>query len=163
RRAPTAGSASPPETARRRFGAPAPCSQRSSAGPRSSRRASWLTSPRRPARRACSAHDRARSRRSPAAASRTRARARARRAPVAEAQELERVVPLLERLGSELDALVSIDTYSPAVARAAIAAGARIVNDVSALRNSELARVCADTGAALVVMHTLAPPGQRRQ
>jgi dihydropteroate synthase len=89
--------------------------------------------------------------------------ARADRPPVAEAQELERVVPLLERLGSELDALVSIDTYSPAVARAAIAAGARIVNDVSALRNSELARICADTGAALVVMHTLATPGQRRQ
>src|SRR2546423_7495122 len=89
--------------------------------------------------------------------------ARADRPPVAEAEELERVVPLLERLGSELDSLVSIDTYSPAVARAAIAAGARIVNDVSALRDPELARVCADTGAALVVMHTLAPPGQRRQ
>ena len=57
--------------------------------------------------------------------------ARADRPPVAEAQELERVVPLLERLGSELDALVSIDTYSPAVARAAIAAGARIVHDVN--------------------------------
>ena len=89
--------------------------------------------------------------------------ARADRPPVAEAEELERVVPLLERLGSELDALVSVDTYRPAVARAAIAAGARIVNDVSALRDPELARVCAHTGAALVVMHTLAPPGQRRQ
>ena len=89
--------------------------------------------------------------------------ARADRPPVAQAEELERVVPLLERLGSELDALVSVDTYRPAVARAAIAAGARIVNDVSALRDPELARVCAHTGAALVVMHTLAPPGQRRQ
>ncbi len=58
---------------------------------------------------------------------------------------------------------MSVDTYKPAVARAAIAAGARIVNDVSGLRDPELADVCADSGAALVLMHTLAAPRERLQ
>jgi dihydropteroate synthase len=59
--------------------------------------------------------------------------------------------------------LVSVDTYKPAVAQAAIAAGATIVNDVSGLRDPELADVCAQTGAALIVMHTRAAPKQRLQ
>jgi dihydropteroate synthase len=78
-------------------------------------------------------------------------------------REVELVVPLVARLVAELDAVVSIETYKPAVARAAIAAGASIVNDVSGLRDPELADVCAQTGAALVVMHTLAPPRRRLQ
>jgi dihydropteroate synthase len=78
-------------------------------------------------------------------------------------EEIERVVPLVERVAGELGAIVSVDTYKPAVARAAIAAGARIVNDVSGLRDPALAEVCAQTGAALVVMHTLAAPRQRMQ
>ena len=61
----------------------------------------------------------------------------------------------------ELGAIVSVDTYKPSVARAAIAAGAVIVNDTSGLRDPRLAEVCAETGAALVIMHTLAPPGRR--
>jgi dihydropteroate synthase len=73
-------------------------------------------------------------------------------------QEIERVVPLIERVAGELGALVSVDTYKPEVARAAIAAGAAVVNDVSGLRDPELADVCAETGAALVVMHTRAAP-----
>jgi dihydropteroate synthase len=73
-------------------------------------------------------------------------------------EEIERVVPLIERVAGELGALVSVDTYKPAVARAAVAAGARIVNDVSGLRDPELADVCAETGAALVLMHTRAEP-----
>jgi dihydropteroate synthase len=56
---------------------------------------------------------------------------------------------------------VSVDTYKPAVARAAIAAGASIVNDVSGLRDPELADVCAETGASLVLMHTRAAPKQK--
>ena len=44
-------------------------------------------------------------------------------------------MPLIERVAGELGALVSVDTYKPAVARAAIAAGAAIVNDVSGLRD----------------------------
>ena len=72
------------------------------------------------------------------------------RPPVAVEEEIERVVPLVERVAGELGALVSVDTYKPPVARAAIAAGASIVNDVSGLRDPELADVCAQTGAALV-------------
>jgi dihydropteroate synthase len=85
------------------------------------------------------------------------------RPPVEAAEEIERVVPLIERIVAETDAIVSIDTYKPAVAVAAIAAGASIVNDVSALRDAELADVCAQTGAALVVMHTAVAPKRRLQ
>jgi dihydropteroate synthase len=77
-------------------------------------------------------------------------------------EEIERVVPLIERLTAELGARISVDTYKPAVADAAIAAGASIVNDVSGLRDHELADVCARTGAGLVVMHTRAAPKQKR-
>ena len=78
-------------------------------------------------------------------------------------EEIERVVPVVTRLAGELGAVVSVDTYKPAVAAAAIAAGAVIVNDVSGLRDPELADVCAATGAALVLMHTRAAPKQRLQ
>ncbi len=81
--------------------------------------------------------------------------------PVAAEEEISRVVPLIERVAGELGALVSVDTYKPAVARAAIAAGAAIVNDVSGLRDPELAEVCATTGAALVIMHTRARPKEK--
>jgi dihydropteroate synthase len=83
------------------------------------------------------------------------------RPAVAVEQELERVVPLVQRVAGELGAIVSVDTYKAAVARAAVAAGASIVNDVSGLREPELAEVCAQTGAALVVMHTRAAPRER--
>jgi dihydropteroate synthase len=83
------------------------------------------------------------------------------RPPVEAAVEVERVVPVIERLTRELGARVSVDTYKPAVARAAITAGASIVNDVSGLRDPELADVCAETGAALVLMHTRAAPKQK--
>lgn len=83
------------------------------------------------------------------------------RPAVSAEQEIERVVPLIERVCSELGALVSVDTYKPEVARAAIAAGAAIVNDVSGLRDPSLADVCAETGAGLVLMHTRAAPKQK--
>jgi dihydropteroate synthase len=81
--------------------------------------------------------------------------------PVTAEEEISRVVPLIERVTGELGALVSVDTYKPAVARAAVAAGAAIVNDVSGLRDPELADVCADTGAGLVLMHTRARPKEK--
>jgi dihydropteroate synthase len=83
------------------------------------------------------------------------------RPAIAAEEEIERVVPLIARVVSELRARVSVDTYKPAVAAAAIAAGACIVNDVSGLRDPELADVCATTGAGLVVMHTIAEPKRR--
>jgi dihydropteroate synthase len=83
--------------------------------------------------------------------------------PVAAQEEIERVAPLIERITSELGAVVSVDTYKSEVARAAVAAGAKIINDVSGLRDPELASVCALSGAGLVVMHTAAEPRERRQ
>jgi dihydropteroate synthase len=83
--------------------------------------------------------------------------------PVEVSEELARVIPLVERIAGELGAIVSVDTYKPAVARAAIAAGAKIVNDVSGLREGGMAEVCAQTGAALVVMHTRAAPRESMQ
>ncbi len=75
--------------------------------------------------------------------------------PVSSADELARVIPVLERLRGRLSIPVSIDTYKGDVARVAVAAGAAIVNDVSGLRHDPaLAGVVAETGAALVVMHS---------
>jgi dihydropteroate synthase len=76
---------------------------------------------------------------------------------VAAEEEIARVVPLVGRLAA-LGALVSVDTYKPEVAEAAIAAGAVLVNDVSGLRDASLADVCARSGAGLVLMHTRAAP-----
>jgi dihydropteroate synthase len=83
--------------------------------------------------------------------------------PVEIQEEIERVGPLIERLAGELGAVVSVDTYKPEVARAALGAGARILNDVSGLRDPALADICAESGAALVLMHTSAPPRVRLQ
>ncbi len=83
------------------------------------------------------------------------------RPAVEAAEEIERVVGLIERIRRELRVVVSVDTYKPAVARAAIAAGAAIVNDISGLLDPALADICAETGAGLVIMHTRAAPKQR--
>ncbi len=73
--------------------------------------------------------------------------------------EVRRVVPLVERLrAARPGLLISVDSYKPLVVREALAAGADIVNDVSGLRHPEVARLCADSGAALVIMHTLTAP-----
>jgi dihydropteroate synthase len=84
--------------------------------------------------------------------------ARGDRPAVSAAEEAERVTALVARVAGELGAMVSVDTYKPEVADAAIAAGAVLVNDVSGLRDPALARLCARTGAGLVLMHTRAAP-----
>jgi dihydropteroate synthase len=72
-------------------------------------------------------------------------------------EELRRVAPVVEALAGE--AAVSIDTSKRSVAEAALAAGARIVNDVTALRGDpELAGMCADRGCDVVLMHMLGTP-----
>ncbi|HTJ74402.1 MAG TPA: dihydropteroate synthase [Acidimicrobiales bacterium] len=86
------------------------------------------------------------------------------RAPADPADEAGAVVPVVREVVARWPGvLVSVDTFKPAVAEAALAAGAHLVNDVSGLRDPELARLCADAGAGLVVMHTSAPPLVRRQ
>ena len=70
-------------------------------------------------------------------------------------EELSRVLPVLRALQGRLGVPISIDTYKAEVARAAVSAGAAIVNDVSGLRrDAALARAVVDTGAALILMHT---------
>jgi len=76
------------------------------------------------------------------------------------AEEIDRVVPLVERIAS-LGAVVSVDTYRAEVAEAAIGAGAVIVNDPSGLSDPGLAAVCARERVALVVTHTRARPKQK--
>jgi dihydropteroate synthase len=81
------------------------------------------------------------------------------RRAVAVEEEIARVVPLVERLAGE-GITVSVDTWRAPVARAALAAGAEMVNDMSGLSDPELAGACAAAGAALVVTHTRNPPKQ---
>ena len=73
---------------------------------------------------------------------------------VPEAVEIGRTVPVIRALRNEWDGLISIDTSKAAVARAAITAGADIVNDVSGLlADPEMVEVCAAGGVGVVVMH----------
>ncbi|MBI3400979.1 MAG: dihydropteroate synthase [Acidobacteria bacterium] len=78
--------------------------------------------------------------------------------PVPASEELRRVRPVLDALRGRLRVPVSIDTYKSEVAAEALAAGAALVNDVSGLdRDPALARVVADAGAALILMHSRGP------
>ena len=75
--------------------------------------------------------------------------------PVSREAEQGRVLPVIEELARWSDVVISIDTYHADTARLAVAAGAHIVNDVCGLQHEpEIARVAAETGAGLVVMHT---------
>jgi dihydropteroate synthase len=77
-------------------------------------------------------------------------------------EELRRVVPVLERLAGEVP--ISIDTSKAEVARRALALGAELVNDVTALRgDAELAEVVAESGAYLCLMHMLGEPGTMQE
>jgi len=78
-------------------------------------------------------------------------------APVAPDEEVRRVVPVVERLAAA-GAIVSVDTWKAEIARAALGAGAAMINDASGLHEPELAGVCAEHDAALVLTHTRARP-----
>lgn len=73
--------------------------------------------------------------------------------PVEEAEERERLLPLVDALARATSVPLSVETHRASVAEAAIAAGAGIVNDVTGLSDPGLARVVAETGTGLVVMH----------
>ena len=76
--------------------------------------------------------------------------------PVPEREELERVIPVVERIAVDAEPTVSIDTRKLAVAEAAVQAGARIVNDVSAFRSDPgMAALVASAGATCCLMHML--------
>lgn len=79
--------------------------------------------------------------------------------PVAEAEELRRVMPVIEQLAGQVKVPISIDTVKPGVARAALAAGASIVNDVAANReNGAMWRLVAEAHAGYVCMHAQGTP-----
>jgi dihydropteroate synthase len=75
--------------------------------------------------------------------------------PVPAREEQSRILPVIEALSADHSSLISVDTYRAETARLAVAAGAHIVNDVHGLqREPDIARVAAETGAGLVIMHT---------
>jgi dihydropteroate synthase len=78
--------------------------------------------------------------------------------PVQADEELNRTVPVIRELARQTNVLISIDTMKGVVAQAAIEAGAHIVNDVSALRDPEMVRVCAKTDVGIVLMHMQGTP-----
>jgi dihydropteroate synthase len=84
--------------------------------------------------------------------------------PVDEAEERRRVLPVVSRLAAECpEAILSIDTCKPAVAIAALAAGARVVNDVRGFRDPAMVEAAATSGAGLVVMHMRGEPRTMQQ
>ena len=79
--------------------------------------------------------------------------------PVPEAEELRRVIPVIEQLSKRIPQPISIDTVKPAVARAALAAGASIINDISGLQNgTELAEIAASARVPIILMHMAGTP-----
>jgi len=78
--------------------------------------------------------------------------------PCTEDEELERALPVVERLCEAWDGPVSIDTFRASVARACLEAGASIVNDITALRDDDMAATVSDVEAACVLMHMRGTP-----
>ena len=80
-------------------------------------------------------------------------------ASVSVEEELRRVIPVIKGLAGKTSAALSIDTSKASVARAAVAAGAEIINDVTALRGDDaMARVAAESGCGIVLMHMRGTP-----
>jgi dihydropteroate synthase len=85
-------------------------------------------------------------------------------APVTAEEELRRVLPVIEGLAAKTGAALSIDTSKASVARAAVAAGAEIINDVTALQgDDDMARVAAESACAVVLMHMRGTPRTMQQ
>ena len=84
---------------------------------------------------------------------------RPRAAAVGAAEEIDRVVPVIEKIASRSPVPVSVDTSKPAVMAAAVAAGARMINDVRALQLPGAVEVAAASGAGICLMHMRGEPG----
>lgn len=80
-------------------------------------------------------------------------------AAVSEAEELERVVPVVEAIAAELDVVISVDTSTAAVIRESAKAGAGLINDVRSLRRPGALQAARDSGLPVCVMHMLGEPG----
>ena len=79
-------------------------------------------------------------------------------APVSPAEELRRVLPVIEALAAQSSALISVDTSKPEVAREALRHGASVVNDITGLRQAPMRRVLLDSGAGAIAMHMQGSP-----
>jgi dihydropteroate synthase len=79
-------------------------------------------------------------------------------APISMHDELARIIPVIEQLAGQTSAMISVDTYKPEVAAAALRAGAHLVNDITGLSNPEMGAVCASFGAPMVLMHMRGTP-----
>ncbi len=82
--------------------------------------------------------------------------ARTNRGAIPEDEEAARLVSFIEQWND--DVMLSVNTWRPAVARAALTVGGHILNDISALPTDANARTCAETGAALLIMHSVGEP-----
>ena len=78
--------------------------------------------------------------------------------PVSEQEEIERVVPLVEKISQELDVWISVDTSKPAVMKAALDAGAHIINDIRALSEPKAVEVVAKYKCPVCLMHMQGDP-----
>ena len=78
--------------------------------------------------------------------------------PVSTEEELRRVIPVIRELRGSTDAPISVDTSKAAVAEAALAAGADIINDVTALSDPSMGTLAASSGAGLILMHMQGTP-----
>lgn len=83
--------------------------------------------------------------------------------PVSLQQELDRVIPVIERLRAQCDVVISVDTMKPEVMLAAVRAGAGLVNDVLGLRAEGAVQAVAASGAAVCIMHMQGEPRTMQQ
>lgn len=83
--------------------------------------------------------------------------------PVGLEEELDRVIPVIERLSLEVDVPLSIDTYKPQVMRAAVQAGAAIINDIRGLQEPEAVQAAAEGDAGICIMHMQGTPQTMQQ
>ncbi len=77
-------------------------------------------------------------------------------------EEIERVLPVIEKIKAAHDTPVSLDTWKPEVARAALAAGADMINDISCMKEREMAKLVAASGCAYCLMHNRMDGGRKK-
>lgn len=77
---------------------------------------------------------------------------------VSEQEELDRVIPIIEKISGELDVMISVDTYKPVVMREACRAGAHLINDIKAMQEDGALEVAAENDALICLMHMQGSP-----
>ncbi len=83
--------------------------------------------------------------------------------PVSEEEELKRILPVLKRLASEVDVVLSIDTQKPGVARECLKLGAQVINDITGLADEKMMQVISEYNASVVIMHMQGEPRSMQQ